>query len=104
MSDQAIAKLTPIAVVIAALVGGTVLARRRGYKIGGETVVQCRAGHLFTTLWVPGGSFKAIRLGWYRYQFCPVGRHWSLCAPVREDDLTDADRESAHAHHDARIP
>jgi hypothetical protein len=104
MTDQNIAKLAPLVVVVAAIVGGTVIARRRGYKIGGETVVRCRDGHLFTTLWIPGGSFKAIRLGFYRFQYCPVGRHWSLCAPVRDDDLTDADRESARLHHDTRIP
>jgi hypothetical protein len=104
MTDQDVAKLVPVVVVLAVLVGGTVLARRRGYTIGGETVVRCRDGHLFTTVWLPGGSFKAVRLGWYRFQYCPVGRHWSLVTPVRDDDLTDAERTVAHLHHDTRIP
>jgi len=30
--------------------------------------VRCSAGHTFTTIWMPLGSFKAIRLGRRRYQ------------------------------------
>jgi len=94
-----------IVVVIAALVAGTIVARRRGYSgIGGNTVVRCRAGHLFTTIWVPGASLKAIRLGWARFQYCPVGRHWALVTPVRDSDLTDEDRQVAAQNRDARIP
>jgi hypothetical protein len=26
--------------------------------------VRCRRGHLFTAIWIPGISFKAVRLGW----------------------------------------
>lgn len=88
----------------AALIAGTVIARRRGYNIGGEVVVRCRQGHLFTTIWVPGVSLKSIRLGWWRLQRCPVGHHFSLVSPVREDSLTDAERGFAHAHADVRIP
>ncbi|ADP83079.1 hypothetical protein [Pseudofrankia inefficax] len=104
MRDQNIVRLVPILVVLAVIVVGTVVARRRGYNVGGQTVVRCRDGHLFTTVWIPGGSFKSIRLGWYRLQYCPVGRHWSLVAPVRDEDLTDAERGFAHAHHDTRVP
>jgi len=25
----------------------------RGYPLGGQVVVRCREGHLFTTLWIP---------------------------------------------------
>ena len=64
-----------LAVVIGVLVVGTIIARRLGYKIGGNTVVRCREGHVFTTIWIPGVSLKAIRLGWARYQRCPVGGH-----------------------------
>lgn len=38
--------------------------------------VRCSAGHVFTTIWMPLGSLKAVRLGWKRWQYCPVGRHW----------------------------
>ena len=29
---------------------------------GRNVVVRCRQGHLFTTIWIPGGSLKALRL------------------------------------------
>jgi hypothetical protein len=32
----------------------------RGYPIGGNLIVRCRHGHLFTTLWVPSASVKAL--------------------------------------------
>ena len=54
------------AALIAVLVVQTVVMRRRGYSVGGRTVVRCRRGHLFSTLWVPGASLKAVRLGWAR--------------------------------------
>jgi hypothetical protein len=81
------------------------VARRRGYSgIGGNTVVRCRKGHLFTTLWVPGASFKSIRLGAARFQHCPVGKHWSLVVPVKDSELTDEEKQTASEHHDVRIP
>ncbi len=83
---------------------GTVWARRRGYGVGGDTVVRCRQGHLFTTWWIPGASIKALRLGWWRYQYCPIGRHWSVITPVRVADLTDTEAHKAREHHDVRIP
>jgi hypothetical protein len=92
------------AAVVAALAAGTVVARRRGYHLGGTTVVRCRQGHLFTTVWIPGVSLKALRLGWWRFQRCPVGKHFSLVTPVRDADLTDRERNLASARHDVRIP
>lgn len=47
-----------------------------------DVVVQCRDGHVFTTDWIPGVSFKAIRLGRDRYQYCPVGDHWTFVTRV----------------------
>lgn len=82
----------------------TLAARRRGYKVGGNVIVRCRQGHLFTTIWIPGASLKSVRLGWYRFQRCPVGGHWSLVRPVREADLDDDERRSAAEHRDLRIP
>jgi len=90
--------------VTASLVWGTLVLRGLGYKIGGNTVVRCRRDHLFTTIWIPGASFKAIRLGWARYQHCPVGGHWSLVTPVRDSALTADERQFAYEHHDLRIP
>jgi len=94
-----------LAVVVIALVGGTIVARRRGYSgPGGNTVVRCRRGHLFTTIWIPGVSVKAVRLGWARFQYCPVGKHWALVSPVKDADLTDEERRFAHEHRDVRLP
>jgi hypothetical protein len=91
-------------IVIGVIVGMTLLARRLGYKLGGNVVVRCRRGHLFTTIWIPGVKLKAIDLGVARLQRCPVGHHWSLVTPVRESDLTDEQLRFAREHHDVRIP
>ena len=96
--------LRPLAIVAGILAVGTFAARKLGYEIGGNVVVRCRRGHLFTTLWVPGINLKAIDLGIARIQHCPVGRHWSLVVPVRGRDLTDQERQDAAAHHDIWLP
>ncbi len=93
-----------LAIVVVALVVGTIVRRRQGYSVGGDTIVRCRDGHLFTTLWVPGMSFKSVRLGWMRFQYCPVGRHWTTVKLVKDADLTEEERESASQTHDTRIP
>ena len=93
-----------VLVVIALHVLGTILARWRGYKIGGNVVVRCSQGHLFTTIWVPGASLKPVRLEWWRIQRCPVGNHWSIVAPVKEGDLTEDEKRIAAANKDARVP
>jgi hypothetical protein len=85
-------------------VGGTLIARRLGYNLGTNTVVRCRQGHLFTTVWIPGVKFKEIDLVVARVQRCPVGKHWSLVVPVRNVDLTDEEIQFAREHHDIRIP
>ncbi|HEX4107892.1 MAG TPA: hypothetical protein VHX88_07130 [Solirubrobacteraceae bacterium] len=56
--------------------------RRRAGVFAGRVVVRCRAGHRFTTLWIPGASLTALRLGPWRIQRCPVGRHLSVVTPV----------------------
>jgi hypothetical protein len=92
------------AVVVGGIVAFTVLARRLGYPLGGNVVVRCRRGHLSTTLWIPGVKLKGLDLGVARLQVCPIGNHWSIVTPVRDIDLTDKERELAHAHHDIRLP
>lgn len=94
--------ITGVVVLAGAL--ETLLLRRRGYSLGGNVIVRCRAGHLFTTIWVPMASVKSIRLGWWRFQRCPVGSHWSLVSPVKEADLSESERLAARAHKDVRIP
>ncbi len=97
-------KKRALVVALVVTVAWTVLLRRLGYRVGTSTVVRCRSGHLFTTVWIPGASFKSIRLGFWRVQRCPVGRHWSLVAPVREAALSDEERAEAAEHRDVRIP
>jgi len=92
-----------VAVVVAVYLVQFILSRGRGYKFGPHTVVRCLKGHVFKSVWIPGGSFKAIRLGWVRFQRCPVGKHWTLVRPVKENELTDNERKSAEKYHD-RIP
>jgi hypothetical protein len=94
----------PVAVIALLLVGSTVVARRLGYNIGGNVVVRCRQGHLYTTLWIPGVKLKGLDFGVARWQRCPVGRHWSLVTPVRDSDLTEEERRFARDHHDRPIP
>lgn len=93
-----------LAVTAVVLLVGTVVARRLGYKVGGRTIVRCRQGHLFTTIWIPGVTVKAIKLGWFRFQRCPVGHHWSLVSPVRDADLTAMERVMAERRRDVQIP
>lgn len=91
-------------VLIAATVGVTLVLRRQGYGVGGNTLVRCRQGHLFTTIWIPGVSVKSLRLGWWRFQHCPVGKHWDLVRPVRAGDLSADELLAASAVKDIRIP
>ncbi len=77
---------------------------RRGYGLGGMVTVRCRERHLFTTIWLPGISVKALRLGPWRLQRCPVGRHWSLVTPVRRSALTEDELRAAAETHDVRLP
>jgi hypothetical protein len=76
----------------------------RAGRPGGNVVVRCQSGHLYTTIWIPAASIKSVRLGWWRLQRCPVGKHWSIVTPVRESDLTAQERRMARETKDIRIP
>jgi hypothetical protein len=103
-SSPKVTAIVTVAVILA-LIGFTVVARRKGYSgMGGNTIVRCRSGHLFTTIWVPGASIKSVRLGWARLQYCPVGHHWTLVTPVKDSDLSDEERFDAALNQDIRIP
>ena len=69
-----------------------------------ETVVRCQDDHLFTTIWLPMASIKAVRLGNGRWQHCPVGKHWSTVVRVDEATLDPATLAAAQAVHDIRLP
>ena len=96
--------VSTILIAVGVAAGGTLIARRLGYNLGTNTVVRCRQGHLYTTIWIPGIKLKELDLVVARVQRCPVGKHWSLVVPVREKDLTVAELQSAREHHDIRIP
>lgn len=81
-----------------------VVASRRGSLIKPKTIVECRHGHRFTSLWVPGVSFKAIHFLWWRFQYCPVGEHFSLVTPVKVSKLADDELQLARSRHDINIP
>ncbi len=93
-----------VLIAVGVAVGGTLIARRLGYNLGANTIVRCRQGHLFTTIWIPGIKLKEIDLVVARIQRCPVGQHWSLVVPVREQGLTEAERQSARREQAAATP
>jgi hypothetical protein len=96
-------KLSLVLLAVSAAVE-TMAVKRKGYGLGGDVIVRCSQGHLFTTIWIPLASFKAVRLGGARLQRCPVGHHWSLVRPVRSSELTEDERSLAAEHRDVRIP
>lgn len=69
-----------------------------------ERPVRCQAGHVFTTIWVPLGSLKAARLGRRRFQYCPIGRHWTIVRPIDRATAKPAELAEAASVHDVRIP
>ena len=85
-----------IPIIVAVVLMKVLFARRRGRPVlGGKVVVRCSKGHLFTTTWSPLGSLTSIRLGFARFQRCPVGNHWALVKAVSNSELTDEDRRIA---------
>jgi hypothetical protein len=89
---------------VASLALELAVLRRRGYGLGGRVIVRCRAGHLFTTIWLPAASLKSLRLGLWRVQRCPVGHHWSLVTPVSAASLSEAELSAARQQRDLPIP
>lgn len=80
------------------------LRRRSGSLLGLKTIVGCQKGHLFTTTWIPGASVKALRLGPWRVQRCPVGGHWGVIRPVAAEKLSDEERARARSVRDTWLP
>jgi hypothetical protein len=69
-----------------------------------ERPVRCREGHVYTTIWIPGGSLKAVRMGRWRWQRCPVGRHWTWVTRIDRSSAGLVELGAARAKHDIRIP
>jgi hypothetical protein len=94
---------------LAGLVSASVLLETaalwwRSRRLGGWVTVRCRAGHLFSTIWIPALSVKSLRLGPWRVQRCPVGRHWTVVTPVNVADLRGQERLAAAERRDIPLP
>ncbi|MBO0709128.1 MAG: hypothetical protein J2P44_12265 [Candidatus Dormibacteraeota bacterium] len=76
----------------------------RARRLGGNVIVRCRQGHLFTTIWIPAVSVKSLRLGPWRVQRCPVGHHFTIVTPVNADHLDEQQRNAAAGEHDLPLP
>jgi uncharacterized protein (TIGR03382 family) len=66
--------------------------------------VRCSAGHTYTTIWMPLGSLKGLRLGRRRFQRCPVGHHWAITARIGPESASRRELRRAAVVHDLRIP
>jgi hypothetical protein len=100
-----------IVVLVLVIVGAVALRVGRlsrnqleGYRFGRDVIVRCRDGHLFMTTWIPMVSFKAVRLGLIRLQYCPVGNHFTAVRLMRDEDLTPAEHLEASRYHDNGVP
>ena len=80
---------------------GEYLGRRDPERF--DPVVECKQGHRYRTIWIPGGSLKALRWFNRRYQWCPVGHHWSWVRRIDADRLSADERRAAYAVHDLRV-
>jgi hypothetical protein len=47
---------------------------------------------------------RRVRFAWWRLQRCPVGQHWSIVTPVKESELSEAERRVARERKDLRLP
>ncbi len=93
--------LGPMLVLAGFVLVGRYLSRR--YPERFDPVVRCRQGHRYRSIWVAGGSLKALRWFNRRYQWCPVGRHWSWTHRVDVARLSADELRAANAVHDLRI-
>jgi hypothetical protein len=70
------------------LAGGIAAANayvhHEGYTIPGRTMVRCRSGHEFSTIWVSGMSVASLRLGLHtRFMKCPECNAWRIVHPIK---------------------
>jgi hypothetical protein len=71
---------------------------------GPVEIVRCSRGGVFQTIWIPMMSFKAIRLGRHRIQWCPVHERRELVERVDPATLTNAELAQAAAYPPSPIP
>jgi len=67
-------------------------------------VVECEQGGLFSTIWVPFFSLKAVRLGPARLQRCPVHGKWEKVHRVDTSTLSPEALSKARRVRDKAIP
>jgi hypothetical protein len=82
---------------------GMALRQSQG-QYGVVAIVRCSRGGLFETVWIPLVSFKAIRLGPFRIQRCPVHDRVELVRRVDPDTLSSKERAAAARYPAGRIP
>src|ERR1039457_6974883 len=83
--------IKPVLIMTGVVAGATLIGRRLGYNFGTNTVVRCRQGHLFTTVWIPGVKLKELDLIVARVQRCPVGQCSDFVFHGFEDTKMDSD-------------
>ena len=81
-----------------------VYVSNKGKTRGHDVIVRCSVGHLYTTIWIPAMSLKAVRWVNKRYQRCPVGKHWAWTERVNKSDLNPEIAAEAGKFRDLRIP
>ena len=69
-----------------------------------RVIVRCSAGALYSTVWQPFVSFKALRFGSRRLQRCPVHHRFELTQRVDPATLTEDERAQALATQDSGLP
>ena len=81
----------------------TQLIISKGLHFGKNVPVSCKSEHLYQTIWIPGISLKAFRWGRVRYQYCPIGKHWSWTHQLDRKARTPEALLDASKVHDLRI-
>jgi len=69
-----------------------------------RVIVECTRGGRYSTIWLPFGSLKAIRLGRTRIQYCPIHRRFERVRKVDPRSLSRRARRRAQALRDLPIP
>lgn len=72
--------------------------------LGGRKIVRCSQGALYSTIWIPLGSLKGIRLGRTRVQWCPVHHKFERVKRVDPATLSKRELKRAAAVKDIPIP
>ncbi len=76
--------LLKFGLVVGGIAAANAYVHHEGYTIPGRTMVRCRSGHEFSTMWVSGISVKSLRLGLHtRLMRCPECRAWRIVHPIK---------------------